>query len=58
MRAKEALKLLGVTRPTLHKYMKEGLIKVDATINGQHLYNDESIYKLIGKELPNKDNKI
>lgn len=42
MRAKEALKILGVTRPTLHHYMKNGLIKIDATINGQHLYNKEN----------------
>lgn len=59
MRAKEALKILGVTRPTLHRYVKQGLVKIDSTINGQHIYNDESIYTLMGKKLPNQnDNKL
>lgn len=54
MKTKEALKILGVSRPTLLKYVKQGLIKIDATINGQHFYNEESVYKLIGKEKPEK----
>lgn len=50
MKSKEVLKLLQVTRPTLCKYVKTGLVKVDAKINGRYIYNDESIYKLIGKK--------
>ena len=49
MKAKDVLKILQITRPTLCKYVKQGLIKVDATINGQHRYNRESVYKLIGR---------
>lgn len=54
MKTKEALKILGVSRPTLLKYVKQGFVKIDATINGQHFYNEESIYKLVGKEKPEK----
>lgn len=52
MKTKEALKVLGVSRPTLLKYVKQGLIKIDATVNGQHFYNEDSVYKVIGKEKP------
>jgi len=47
MRAKEVMKLLNISRPTLYRYVKRGLIKVDAEINGQYLYNDESVYNLL-----------
>lgn len=50
MKAKEVLNILQITRPTLTKYVKEGLIKVDSTINGQYVYNDESVYKLINNQ--------
>ena len=49
MKAKEVLKLLNITRPTLVKYHQNGLIKIDATINGHHVFNDDSVYALIGK---------
>lgn len=51
MRAKEVLRLLGITRPTLCKYVKQGLIKVDSVINGQYRYSAESVYALIGKKI-------
>lgn len=35
-----------------------GLVKVDAIINGQYRYNDESVYNLIGKSIVNKENPI
>ncbi len=47
MKAKEVLKLLGITRPTLCKYVKQGLIKIDSIINGQYRYNAESVYNLL-----------
>lgn len=34
MKAKEVLKILSITRPTLSKYIKNGTIKVAATNNG------------------------
>ncbi len=47
MKAKEVMKLLDISRPTLYRYVKQGLIKVDAEINGQYRYNDESVYALL-----------
>ena len=44
MKAKEALEILGVTRPTLTKYVKEGVIKVDVMPNGRYNYHDIVIY--------------
>lgn len=47
MKAKEVLSLLGITRPTLTKYVKTGLVKVDSEINGQYNYNEESVRALL-----------
>ena len=47
MKAAEVMKLLGITRPTLCKYVKEGKIKTDACVNGQYRYNKDSVYALI-----------
>ena len=33
MKAKEVMEILKITRPTLCKYVKQGLVKVDAVIN-------------------------
>lgn len=46
MRAKDVMKELNISRPTLCKYVKQGLIKIDAIINGQYRYNSESVFKL------------
>lgn len=48
MKAKDVLKLLGITRVTLSRYLKEGIILVDSTHKGKHIYNDESVYRFIG----------
>ena len=47
MRAKEVMAILRITRPTLCKYVKQGLIRVDSCINGQYRYNKESVYALL-----------
>lgn len=48
MKAKEVLKILQITRPTLTKYVKEGVIKTLSSHNGQYVYDDESVYAFIG----------
>ena len=60
MKAKDVLKILNITRPTLTKYVKENKIKVDSVINGHYVYNDASVYSLIGlkKEKQNRLNVI
>lgn len=45
MKAQEVLKLLGITRQTLTKYVKEGKINVTKLPNGRYNYEKESVYK-------------
>ena len=47
MKAKEVLKKLRITRPTLSKYVKEGMIKVNKKPNNRYEYDDESVYKFL-----------
>ena len=47
MRAKEVMELLKISRTTLYRYVKCKLIKVDAEINGQYIYNKESVLSLL-----------
>ena len=47
MKAKEVLTTLNITRPTLSKYTKTGLIKVDSIVNGQYNYNRQSVMDLL-----------
>jgi predicted site-specific integrase-resolvase len=49
MKANEVLKILRITRPTLHKYLKEGRIKATRLDNGHWDYDRASIYQLIQK---------
>lgn len=49
MKAKDVMRVLNITRPTLCAYVKKGLIKIDSEINGQYKYNRESVYKLMEK---------
>jgi DNA-binding transcriptional MerR regulator len=59
MKSKEVLETLGITRQTLTKYVKTGIIKIDSEINGRYIYNDESVYELLknkkcSQEKPNE----
>lgn len=47
MRAKEVMETLKISRTTLYRYVKKGLIKVDSEINGQYIYNKESVLTLL-----------
>lgn len=54
MKAKEVLNLLRITRQTLTKYVKEGIIKVDVLPNGRYEYNEESVYAFLNKDAKRK----
>lgn len=54
MKSKEVLELLKITRPTLTKYVKEGLIKTTTLPNGRYDYDLESVYKLFNKGVERK----
>ena len=50
MKAKEVKELLKITQPTLSRYVKIGLIKVNAINPYSYIYNDDDVYKLIGRK--------
>ena len=52
MKSKEMLELLQITRPTLTKYVKEGMIKTTTLLNGRYYYDKDFVYKY-HKELKN-----
>lgn len=54
MKSKEVLELLQITRPTLTKYVKENLIKVNILPNGRYDYDKDSVYKLFNKGVERK----
>ena len=54
MKAKEVLELLQISRPTLTKYVKEGIIKVHVLPNGRYDYDKESVYQLFNKGVERK----
>lgn len=54
MRTKEVLELLHITRPTLTKYVKEGIIKTTTLPNGRYDYDKDSVYKIFNKGVTRK----
>ena len=51
MKAKEVMQMLEISRPTLSRYVKQGLVKVDSIINGKYRYNKESVEKLLSNNV-------
>ena len=59
MKANEVMKLLNISRPTLYRYRKEGIVKIDAKLSfNNFIYNDDSVYALIGQKKEKKNRKI
>jgi len=54
MKASEVMKILRITRPTLSKYVKEGIIKVTVLKNNRYDYNSESVYAFLNKDIQRK----
>lgn len=54
MKAKEVLQILRVSRPTLTKYVREGLVKVTLKGNGQYDYDADSVYQVLNKDVVRK----
>ena len=50
MLAKEALRVLHVTRPTLSKYVKEGIIRAELLPNKRYNYCNEDVYKFLNRD--------
>lgn len=58
MKAKEVLKLLNISRPTLCKYVKLGIIKTTLKGNGLYDYDEDSVYAFIGIKKEKHKSKI
>ena len=54
VKAKEVLQILRVSRPTLTKYVREGLVKVTLKGNGQYDYDTDSVYQMLNKDVERK----
>ena len=52
MKAHEVLRLLKISRPTLTKYVKTGIIKVKTLPNGQYDYDKQSVMALFNDGIP------
>lgn len=58
MKSKDVLEVLGVTRATLCKYVKEGTIKVHKKKNGYYDYDEDSVYEFLGQKKHKHNTKI
>jgi len=54
MKAGEVLSLLQISRQTLTRYTKQGMIKVTELPNGRYDYDEESVYQLFNKGVARK----
>lgn len=54
MLSKDVLRVLGITRPTLTKYVKEGIIHVRVLPNKRYDYDEGDVYKFLNKGLKRK----
>lgn len=55
MKSCKVLKLLNISRQTLCKYVKNKLIDVKKLPSGFYDYNEESVYKLLNKNIERKN---
>lgn len=54
MLSKEVLQLLGISRPTLTKYVKTGVIRAARLPNKRYDYNSEDVFRLFYKGVERK----
>lgn len=50
MKSKEVKEILGVTQITLNNYIKKGILRFTKINDYHYIYNDEDVYKLLGKQ--------
>lgn len=55
MKCNKVLSLLNITRQTLCRYVKNNTIKVNKLPSGQYDYDEESVYKVLNKNLDRKN---
>ena len=54
MLAKDVLRILGISRPTLTKYVKTGVIRTQLLPNKRYDYNEEDVYGFLNKDVKRK----
>ncbi|MCI8528539.1 MAG: IS607 family transposase [Lachnospiraceae bacterium] len=54
MKSRDVLNLLRITRQTLTKYVKHGVIKVTVLPNGRYDYDEKSVYSFLNKDIKRK----
>lgn len=54
MLAKEVFRILKISRPTLTKYVKSGIIRIEILPNGRYNYNEDDVYKFLNRDLKRK----
>lgn len=54
MLSKDVLRILKITRPTLTKYVKLGIIRTRMLPNKRYDYNEEDVYKFLNKDVKRK----
>ena len=56
MKANKVLKVLGISRSTLYRYKRDGIIKIKTKYNDTFFeYDDDSVYKLLGETSKHHD---
>lgn len=58
MKAKEVRSILGITQQTLYNWTKEGKIKFHKISDHLNIYDDNSVYALIGNKQNKRNRKI
>ena len=59
MKANKVLKVLGISRSTLYKYKRDGIIKIKTKFNDNfYEYDDDSVYRLLGDSTKSKNKLI
>lgn len=55
MKAKDVLRLLRISRNTLHRYAENGTIKFSKLPSGFYNYDEEDVYKILNKDIIRKN---
>lgn len=51
MKAREVMSILGISRSSLHNYVKAGKLRYVKKHNNQYDYNEDDVYKLASKDV-------
>ena len=58
MFAKDVLRILKVSRPTLTKHVKTVTIRIHVMPNAHYDYNEEDVYKFLNKDVKAQNQEV